>query len=179
MNMRWVLLFLLMFAVVMTRLLPHPNNFSPIMALALFSGVICSQKKLAMMIPLLAMLISDFFVGFHSLIWVVYGCFALVAYMGHRAESQKSGEKLSLLSLVGLGLWGSVLFFVVTNFAVWAQTAMYPKTWEGLIACFMAAVPFFKNSLGGNALFMFTLFGAWSFIEGRSRATKEAKVSAD
>ena len=176
--MRWILLFMLMIAAVVTRWLPHPHNVSPIMALALFSGVVCSNKKIALLVPVLAMIVSDLILGFHSTMWAVYGSFMLVAYMGYRAEKSKSGDRLKLSSLIGLGLGGSLLFFVVTNFAVWfQQIGMYPKTWEGLVACFMAAVPFFKNSLGGNALYMFTLFGLWSFVKEKNIAAQKVKIS--
>ncbi|MCI0705924.1 MAG: hypothetical protein L0Y80_00380 [Ignavibacteriae bacterium] len=145
----------LILAAALSRLIPHPFNFTPIAAMALSSAVYL-DKKYAFIIPLAAMLVSDAILGFHSgMIWV-YGCFALIALMGLWLRSHKKP-----LFVAGAALTSSVLFFVVTNFAVWfmGSGALYPKTWEGLVACYVAAIPFFQNTVAGDLLYTGALFG--------------------
>lgn len=141
----------------LSRLLPHPPNFTPIAAIALSSAVYL-DKRYAFIVPLAAMLISDAIIGFHDgMVWV-YGCFLATGFIGLWLRSHKRP-----LPIVGAALTSSVLFFVVTNFAVWLNGTMYPKTWEGLVACYVAAIPFFQNSVVGDLAFTAALFGLFEF----------------
>ena len=161
----------LILAAALSRLIPHPPNFTPIAAIALSSAVYL-DKRYAFIIPLIAMLVSDYFIGFHSgMVWV-YGCFALIGLIGIWLRSHKKP-----LFVAGATLVSSVLFFVVTNFAVWFMGTMYPKTWEGLIACYVAAIPFFQNTVAGDLMYTGALFGLfelgarWLKIEQTQIAT--------
>jgi len=155
----------------LSRLIPHPPNFTPIGALALFSGA-CSPSRLgAFAAPLAALLVSDLglaalhgdiSVGLHRLMPFVYGSFALIVLLGFRLRSRRTVASIALATLAG-----SMLFFVVTNFGVWLFSSFYPKSAEGLLACYVAAIPFFRNTLLGDACYAAALFGAWALAEKR------------
>ena len=120
------------------RLLPHLPNVTPITAMALFSGVYFTNKRYAFLIPLLAMFISDIYLGFSWISLFVYAGFVLVGYIGY------TSKKIRFTTI----LLGSVSFFVITNFGVWLIG--YPKTIDGLVECYTLAIPFFRNSLLGD-----------------------------
>lgn len=142
------------------RLVPHPPNFSPISAMALFSGAFLGRGATKFLIPLGALFLSDIFLGFHSLMVIVYGSVALVVWLGCLISPRRSASRVAFAA-VG----GSVLFFLITNFSVWAFSDMYPKTVGGLVACYVAAVPFFQNSLAGDLFFTAVLFGGFAVAE--------------
>ncbi len=153
----------------LSRLLPHPPNFAPITAMALFGGAYITDKRLAFIVPLIAMLISDLFLGFHSTQLVVYGCFMLITFIGFRLKDNKSVGRIATATVIG-----STLFFVLTNFAVWAFGSYYPSTMTGLIECFTAAIPFYDRSIFssmmlntfiGDAFFTTIFFGAFALAE--------------
>jgi len=129
-------------AAAMIRLLPHPPNFTPIFAMALFGGAYLDNKKMAFILPLAAMLISDLFVGFHSLMLVVYGAIALITALGFLLKNRVRPS-----TVIGASLLGSLIFYLISNFAVWALFDTYPHTIAGLGTSYVAAIPFFKNSL--------------------------------
>lgn len=151
---------LMIFVAAMSRLIPHPGNFTPVMAIALFSGASILSKRDSLIIPFLAMLISDSIIGFHSLMPVVYGCMALFTILGWNLQKEQSITKT-----MGFSVLGAVFFFVVTNFAVWATSGMYEKTIAGLIQCYVLAIPFFTNTLASTLLYGFILFGATRSFE--------------
>lgn len=143
------------------RLLPHPPNFTPISAIALFGGVYFSNK-LSLTLPVLAMLISDIFLGFYqpSLMLSVYGSFILCVILGFWLKKHKKWHTV----LAG-SIFCSILFFIITNFAVWAFTLWYPKTIGGFIECYALALPFFKNSLLGDLFYVAIFFGIYEAVE--------------
>jgi hypothetical protein len=142
------------------RILPHPPNFSPIAALALFGGAQFASKRAAFLVPLAAMFLADLVLGLHALIPVIYACFALIVFLGFRIRQQRSAGGIAAAALVG-----SVLFFTATNFAVWAISGIYPKTIAGLTECYAAAIPFFQNTLAGDLFFTTVLFGGMALAE--------------
>ncbi|MEZ6137323.1 MAG: DUF6580 family putative transport protein [Pirellulaceae bacterium] len=144
---------------VAARLLPHPPNFSPLAALALFGGASFSNRWLGMILPLCAMAISDLFLGAHTLLPVVYGCLLLNACLGRWA-----GDQLKLSRLIPAALLGSVSFFVLTNLGFWFFYC--PLTWTGLITCYAEALPFYQWSLAGDLFFGAVLFGTLALAEG-------------
>lgn len=151
---------LMIFVAAMSRLIPHPGNFTPVMAIALFSGASILSKRDSLIIPFLAMLISDAIIGFHSLMPVVYGCMALFTILGWKLQKEQSITKT-----MGFSILGAVFFFVVTNFAVWATSGMYEKSIAGLIQCYVLAIPFFTNTIASTLLYAFILFGATKSFE--------------
>jgi len=137
-----------------SRLLPHPANVAPITALALFGGVYLG-KRLAFAVPLLAMFLSDAVLGFHAAMIWVYGSFAATVLIGFWLRRHQG-----VLTTAGATVAGSVLFFVVTNFGMWATPGgLYPHTVAGLGACYAAAIPFFRNSMFGDLAYAGALFG--------------------
>lgn len=151
-----------------SRLVPHPPNFAPIAAMALFGGARFANKRTAFLVPLGAMFISDLFIGLHGLMPVVYGSFALIVCMGLRLRRREGVH-----AVAGTALAGSVLFFVATNFGVWALGSMYPKTAQGLVACYVAAIPFFGNTIAGDLFYAAALFGSFALAEKRFPILRE------
>ena len=153
--------FVLVLAAALSRVVPHPPNFTPIAAIALSSAVYL-DRRFTFFIPLAAMLISDYFIGFHSGMGWVYGCFVAIGVIGLWLRSHKRPQ-----FVVGASLLSSVLFYIVTNFGVWLGGSMYPKTFSGLGMCYVAAVPFFQNTVLGDLVYtsvLFGLFEAGAFI---------------
>lgn len=155
----------------LSRLLPHPPNFSPVEAMALFGGAYFAQRWLGVLVPLLAMLLADFFLGFHSGMPVVYGAIALISILGFALRG-----KTSILRIASFGLVGATLFFVITNFAVWAGSGMYPMTASGLLTCYIAGIPFFHWQLAGVAVYSVILFGGFAFLRSNLPALKTQTV---
>lgn len=140
------------------RLLPHPDNFTPLLAVALFSGAMLPGRA-GYIVPLAAMFASDMLIGypFDLASPVVYASLAAGVLLGRRLESGRT-----LARTVGSALAGSVLFFVATNFAVWAMPGgMYAHTVQGLVDCYTLALPFFRNGLAGDLFWSVALFGAY------------------
>ena len=142
------------------RLVPHPPNFTPIGAMALFSGAYLGRRALAFVAPLAAMLLSDAVLGFYSGMWVTYLAVALVALLGAIVLQKRTPVRIGLAAVAG-----SALFFLVSNFGTWALSGMYPHTAAGLAACYVAAIPFFQNTLAGDLFYATLLFGGFTIAE--------------
>ena len=141
------------------RVLPHPGNFTPVTAIALFSGVTLSPG-LALTVPMIVMIASDIFIGPHSLYWLTWGSFFIVTLLGFWIRSSTAPSRIFLGTLAG-----SVFFFVSTNLGVFLFEGMYPRTWAGLAECFTRAVPFFRNALLGDFLYAFVFFSAFAGVK--------------
>lgn len=150
-------LVLIAFAVT-SRLLPHPANFAPIAATALFGGAIL-PRKWALFLPLSAMIISDLFIGLHPLVLFTWGSFAVIAWLG-----SKFLKGINPLSVGVASIGGSILFFLVSNFGVWAEGRLYALTFEGLVSCYYNALPFFRNTLLGDLFYSTVLFSSYAFV---------------
>ena len=159
-NARLLALLAAIVAAAALRLVPHPPNFSPIDAMALFSAAYLGRRALAFFAPLAALLMSDAVLGFYDAMWVQYLTVALVVLIGWGALRQ-----VSLVRVGGAAVASSVLFFLVTNFGTWALSGMYPQTLAGLAACYFAAIPFFQNTLAGDLFFSGLLFGGFALLE--------------
>lgn len=168
---QWRLLCLggLILVAVAARLMPHPPNFTPIGALALFGGASFADRRLGFLLPLAALFISDCFLGLHVLIPVVYGSFAINVLLGRWLRGRRT-----FLTTAAVTFLGSLQFFLVTNFACWLLS--YPHTLEGLVACYVAALPFFHNTLLGDAVFVIVLFGGLAVAERIIPAIREPRV---
>lgn len=150
----------LIIAAAATRLLPHPLNFAPVTAIALFGGAKFGDKRLAFLVPFVALLLSDLVLGFHTTMPFVYGSFALIVCLGLMLRRRQG-----ILPVAAMTISGSTLFFIVTNFGFWMMGADYPKTVAGLTACYVAAIPFFQNTLLGDAVYTSVLFGTFAIAE--------------
>jgi hypothetical protein len=166
----------------LSRLLPHPPNFSPIEAIALFGGAYFAHRVWAVAVPLLAMLASDIALGltmggeYWSYVatslsfWSVYACIALSCVLGFGLRGRVNGVRV-----LGYGLAGSVLFFLVTNFAVWMTATPisgHNACATGLGPCYVAAIPFFKNTLLGTLAYSALLFGGFELLRRRVPALR-------
>lgn len=149
----WIAIGLILL-IVFSRLIPHPPNFTPVLAAALFCGTLYARPSHTLLVPLLGMVAGDLVLGFHDQVWAVYLAVALCAGLGRWMLSPPS-----VLTTLGAGVSGSALFFLLTNFAVWLQGNFYPMTPAGLLACYVAAIPFFHHTLLSTLLFGIALFG--------------------
>jgi hypothetical protein len=151
------------------RLAPHPMNFAPIGALALFGGVYFSSKREALAIPLLSLMIGDAFTGFHKLIPFVYASFLVSVTIGFRLRRKRSAPRIATATMAG-----AIQFFLVTNFALWASSiGTFPKTAGGLAACYVAGLPLFWNTLAGDACYATLLFGGMALAARRFPVLRE------
>ncbi len=161
MSIKVILITLIIFLISLSRIFPHPPNFTPILALAIFGGAFLPNKKTALFLPIGAMFLSDLFIGFHSQIFAVYGSIILLSYLGNIME------KKNIRNLAITGISGSLIFFIITNFSVWLGGKLYPLNVDGLIQCYIMAIPFFHNTLISTFVFLAVLFTGYSLIEKR------------
>jgi len=151
----------------LSRLIPHPANFAPIGGMALFGAAYYTRKVWAYAIPIISMWISDLILNnviydgyFDKFVWFypgslfTYAAFALIVLMGTFTL-----KKVRVARLLFSALGASIIFFVVSNFGVWISGTMYPKDISGLTACYVAGIPFFKNTLLGDLVYSAILFG--------------------
>lgn len=142
------------------RLLPHPPNFVPIAAIALFGGVYLS-RKVALILPIAVMMISDIFIGSYDikLMIFVYVSFLICVLLGFWLKKRKKWQ-----TVLGGSILSGIIFFILTNFAVWIFTPWYAKSIYGAIQCYTMALPFFRNTLLGNIFYTGVLFGSYEII---------------
>lgn len=158
---RFFILCGLIIAGALTRLIPHPDNFTAIGAIALFGGAHLANRKLAFIIPFLAMMLADMFLPFGFNLWI-YAAFAGIVAIGLLLRERKGFMPVLFASLAS-----SVLFFIISNFAVWFSGGIYTRDIAGLIECYIAAIPFFGNTLAGDMFYCGVFFGGFYLIEKR------------
>jgi Family of unknown function (DUF6580) len=168
-----VVAFLLFAAIV--RILPHPWNFTPIGAMALFGGAKFGKGWPAFLFPLAGLFLGDLFVGFHRLMPIVYLSFCISVLIGMAFRPKQTAGPLSLATLLS-----AIQFFVITNFGMWAMAIMsiYPKTFAGLLACYVAGIPYFGNTLLGDSFYAALLFGGFALVEHLSPALRDRRYAA-
>jgi hypothetical protein len=169
---KFSLAILLVILAVIMRLLPHWPNFVPISAIVIFGGAIL-PKRWAISLPLVAMVASDCLIGLHPLIWLTWGSFMVIAL-----TSNLWLKKIRTFNLLGASLTASLFFYVTTNFGVWAQGWLYPKSLSGLIQCYYNALPFLRNTLVSDLLFSLVLFGIYAVICRYIFKTNSLKIVA-
>ncbi|MCL5034493.1 MAG: hypothetical protein M1395_05265 [Bacteroidetes bacterium] len=170
MNILFVLVLVLFAA--FSRLVPHAPNFTPVISIALFAGAYL-KKGYAFLVPVTALFLSDLVIGlygFGSMV-SVYGTTLLIVAMGLMLE-----KKISAGRILGLSLAGATVFFVITNFAVWALPgSMYPMTLAGLGECYVMAIPFFGNTVLSTLIYSAVMFGSYELGTHYVLKPKEAK----
>jgi hypothetical protein len=154
-NYQVIIPMIIIILAVLLRLVPHPANVAPIAAMALFGGVYLDKKYV--FLPLLAMFISDLFLGFHASMPMVYASFVLIGLIGLWLKTHKTVPLVLSASVAS-----SLIFFLLTNFNYWYATPLYPKTFEGLFQSYMMALPFFRNSLFGDLFYTGLFFGGYA-----------------
>lgn len=142
---------------VVLRLVPHLANFAPIGALALFGGVYL-KRPYALLLPIAALIFSDAIIGFDSLEsrLTVYGSFLIVGLIGLYIRSRKSVTSVAAGSIAG-----SIVFYLITNFAYFYPEGMYPHNISGILSSYYYALPFFRNTLVGDLFYTGLLFGLY------------------
>jgi hypothetical protein len=171
-SLRVLLALCFIFCAAALRILPHPWNFTPIGAMALFSGAKLGRSWLAFLFPLSALFLGDLFVGFYSFLLIVYSSFALNVLIGTYVRNRQN-----ILSLSAATLLGAAQFFLISNFAIWAfGFTPYPKTLPGLLACYFAGVRFWGNTLSGDAFYGLVLFGGFALAERFLRLLRASKT---
>lgn len=150
----------------LSRLLPHPDNFTPITALALFGGAMFSRKSFALFLPMAAMFISDigfellYGYGFYNGMWVTYSAFAAIVGVGLLLRNNVSAPTVAVAAISS-----SVWFFLVSNFGVWALSNMYAPTFSGLVHCYQMGLPFFKWTFLGDLAYSTVFFGGFALAQ--------------
>ena len=139
---------------VVLRLVPHPANVTPVFAAAIFGGAVLSNRS-AFLLPIFTLVLSDLFLGWYTpgVLASVYGSALVAVYLGTRLRNIQSRGEVSVSAIVS-----SLFFFVVSNFAVWLFTPLYPQTVTGLVAAYVAALPFLRNELVGTLVYALTFF---------------------
>lgn len=171
MTKRWLWIAVLLGVGVVSRWIPHPPNFSPLMAIALFAGFVL-PGPLALILPVAAMFVGDMLLGFHDSMWVVYLSFLPMVWLG-TLMPEPSRHPRSWLTWGFYGLLASTLFFVTTNLAVWWGGTLYPRTQDGLISCFVLAIPFFHNSVLSTWIYLAGLASVRELVPSIARETKQ------
>ncbi len=161
----------------LSRLLPHPPNFAPMMAIGIFGGALFRRRIWALVIPIAAIWLSDLLLNnvvygayFEGFVWLYdgwywqYGVYLLVPIIAGSIFK----NNISVAKIAGMGIGTAVLFFLVSNFGVWATTTMYPKTSEGLVICYTMGLPFLKGTLLSNLFYCVVLFGTYYLLENKT-----------
>ena len=167
---------------VLTRLLPHPPNFSPVEAVALFGGAYFASRAWALLVPLLVMFAADLLLGLinggiyfdyfvSAGFLLVYACIAVLTVFGFGLRGKVSGGRV-----LGYSLLGSVLFFLVTNFGAFLSNPAYPKTAAGLAAAYTAGIPFFQWTVLGTLFYAAVLFGGFALLRHKVPALRAQTV---
>jgi hypothetical protein len=184
-TLRFSIISMIILLAAMSRLVPHPANFAPIGGMALFGAAYYSKRYWVFIIPIVSMWLADLvlnnvvyaqyfdhFVWFYQGCYWTYGAFILIGLIGFLTLKKTRIQNLILASLLA-----SIVFFLLSNFGVWASTNMYPKNISGLIACYTAGLPFFKNTVMGDLVYTGVLFGAFELAQRRIPALQLQNIS--
>jgi hypothetical protein len=199
--LRTLLIFALILMAAALRLAPHPWNFTPVGAIAIFAGATVRDRRLAFLFPLLVMFATDAITGFNKLTPLVYASFLLSVLIGRavvgarfgannvgadqrakrasesQSESVTNTKKHAVLRIAAATFLGALQFFLITNFGVWAFLNSYPRTGAGLAACYIAGIPLFWNTLAGDATYATLLFGAFALAERLAPRLRQSIVA--
>ncbi len=172
-NPRFLTIAGMILAAALSRILPHPWNFSPVGAMAIFAGAHFSKNWQAFLVPVAALLLSDLFLGFYDGMVLVYLSFCLNVVIGMAIRQRRRTGPIAAAALIG-----SFQFFLISNFGTWFAGQLYPLTMAGLQQCYIAALPFFRWTLIGDAFFTAVLFGSFALAESKFSVLKENPSAA-
>ena len=147
----FILPIVIILALSLTRLIPHPWNFTPILAAGIFSGFYFKKFFFSLFIIIFSMFLADIFIGFHNTMFFTYISLIVAVILGVFIKHLKFSE------IIFSGLVSSICFFLITNFGAWITLAMYEKNLEGLMSSYILAIPFFHNTLISTFLYLFLL----------------------
>tara|TARA_B100000767_G_C19760609_1_gene534990 strand:+ start:2235 stop:2753 length:519 start_codon:yes stop_codon:yes gene_type:complete len=143
-----------------SRMIPHPPNFTPIIAVAIMSGYFFKNLNLSLFVLVISMILSDIFIGFYNNLIFVYSPLILITIIFFKISNMINLKNLFLLSFLG-----SLIFYLISNFGVWAAGNLYEKNLNGLIECYLLAIPFFKNTILSTLIFSYSAYLANYFYE--------------
>ena len=143
-----------------SRLIPHPPNFTPIIAMAVMSGFFFRNIYLSLTTLFISMLLADIFIGFYNNMLFVYLSLLLISIIFF-----KINYKINYKNLLIFAFTGTLIFYLISNFGVWAMGSLYEKNMNGLINCYFLAIPFFKNSIISTIIFSYATFFAKNYME--------------
>lgn len=155
---------------ILSRFIIHVPNFTPVISIALFSGVYL-KKRHALLLAIGLMAMTDILLGLHKVMFFTWGSLILIVLTGLWVQKHKS-----LKTLIAANLSSAVLFFIITNFGVWLVSGLYEPTFQGLGKCFTLAIPFFRNTLASTLVYSCALFSIHEFIAYRIKNTRYARV---
>lgn len=164
--------YLFVLAAILLRLLPHPWNVTPLGAMFLFSGATFRSRAESLAVPLAALLLSDYAV-IHFVYGGHYGWFSPYTWGGFVIAGLIGWilrQKITLARVVTTSIAASLSFFLISNFGVWVAGRLYPFSMSGLTACYVAALPFFRNSMLGDLAYTAVMFGSYHFLRHRQMA---------
>ena len=144
---------ILILILAMSRLIPHPPNFTPVISVAIMSGYLFRNIYLSFVVLITSMILADAFIGFYENMLFVYLSLLLIAYIFYKISG-----KINLKNLFIYGFFGSVIFYLISNFGVWYFGNLYEKNFNGLIECYFLAIPFFKNTVLSTIFFTYITF---------------------
>lgn len=184
-NIQFATLTLIILLAAFSRLLPHMPNFSPLGAIGLFGAAHFMKKWQAFLIPILTTWLSDLyinnvvyaaynpeFIWFYKGFYWQYGSYIFITLLGMFLYANKVTARNILFGAIG----ASLIFFFISNFGVWASGSMYPKTWIGLLNCYLAGVPFIKGTLLGNLFYSSVLFGGFYLLQKRFVLLQSSRI---
>ena len=145
------------------RLIPHPPNFTPIIAVAIMSSYFFRNIYLSFVVIIISMLLADIFIGFYGHIFFVYLSLLLIT-----AVFTQIGRTIKIGNLFIFGFFGSLIFYLVSNFGVWALSGMYEQNLVGLVECYILALPFFTNTFLSTIFFSYAVFFVSNFYIKKS-----------
>jgi len=158
----------IIFALAIFRLMPHLPNVSPVAAMALFGGAYFADKRMAFIVPFLALFLSDLVLGLHNSMIFVYAGFALTVAIGFLLKNRVTITNTAFATVIS-----SALFFLLTNLGAWMTSGLYARSAEGLMQAYVAGIPFFQNSLLGNLVFVAVIFGGYHLLQKHVALLKE------
>jgi len=165
-NKAYIYSILLVAILVQLRLLPHPPNFSPILAASIFSGFYFRSFFLGLFVIIFSMFLGDLYLGFHSTMFFTYISLVVAVTLGFLIKNLKISQ------IILSGLSSSVCFFLITNLGAWMTLDMYEKNLSGLMTSYTLAIPFFQNTLISTLLYLFLFKIFLEFILNKKKILK-------
>ena len=169
MRTKFITISAIIFALAIFRLMPHLPNVSPVAAMALFGGAYFADKRMAFIVPFVALFLSDLLLGLHNSMIFVYAGFALTVAIGFMLQN-----RVTITNTAFAVVASSVLFFLLTNFGAWMMSGLYVKSAEGLMQAYAAGIPFFQNSLLGNLVYAAVIFGGYHLLQKNVAVLKDS-----
>jgi hypothetical protein len=151
------------------RLLPHPWNFTPMMAIGLFAGSHARKVSTGVLATLFALALSDAVLGFYPGFWYVYGAALIPVLLGRLIRNRSGAVVIAAAAFVS-----SFSFFLITNFVAWATDGLYPLTIGGLSECYLAGIPFYRNQVLGDAVYTVAIFGGYAILNRLCQPARQA-----